>query len=343
MDELIMTVVLDVVAYLSIYLIVTLALNLQYGCTGIPNFGLSLAVAAGAFIVGAFSGRLAMLVYLGDKKLDFITNNAEVTALINQRLMNDVLTPVAILLLSIVLAMLVGAFFGIVASYPAIRLRAEYLMMVLISMGEAMRVIGNNYSPLIGGTLGVSVPNFFAAGGGYGTYIGVLVIVVISAAVFFLCEKVVNSPFGRLLKAVRENETTAECVGKDILRAKFQALVLGSALAALGGALYAINVGVVVASAYNRIDWTFIPWLFMMIGGIGNNRGVLMGVVGVGIARKLILIFKHEISLFLPFNALWLESILIGLLLIAFTIYKPQGFLPERPAHVFNRKSQPQV
>jgi branched-chain amino acid transport system permease protein len=329
------TTMLDVVGYLAIYLIVTLALNLQYGCTGIPNFGLNLCVASGAFITGAISGRLALYIYFSNQKLDFIGDNPLVTTLVNQKLANDPLTSAFILVLTITLAMLTGTFFGIITCYPAIRLRNEYLMITLISMAEAMRIIGNNYSPLVGGTLGVSVPDFFAASGNYGKYIEISIIVVMCIAAFLLSERTVHSPFGRLLKAVRESETTTEAVGKDTVRLKFQILALSSLIGSLGGALYAINSGAVVALAYNRSDWTFIPWLFMTIGGTGNNRGVAIGVLAVGVARKLIIDFSPTAS-FLPFSTLWVEPLLIGLALISFIMYRPQGLLSERSTEISN-------
>ncbi|RLG80735.1 MAG: branched-chain amino acid ABC transporter permease [Thermoprotei archaeon] len=332
MISLLLILIMDIITYISLYLIVTLSLNLQQGYTGIPNLGLVLYVAGGAYVVGALPGRLAMYFY-GLKDLDFVNDNPLVIALINQRLQRDPLVSIALFISTILIALIVGAFLGFVSSYPAIRLKAEYLMMTLISMGEAMRIIGYNYSPLVGGTLGVSVPDFFAWCGNFRSLVLLGVIILAAFFTFIVCETIVNSPFGRLMKAVRESEITVESVGRDVIKVKMQVLMLGGALASLAGALYATYSSAVVAQSYNRGDWTFWPWLMMMVGGMGNNRGALIGTIAVVIARRLIIIYKHLIAL--PFiNPIWLEPMLLGALLLIIMTYKPEGLLPERPTRL---------
>ncbi|MEM0264800.1 MAG: branched-chain amino acid ABC transporter permease, partial [Candidatus Methanomethylicia archaeon] len=132
---------LDIIVFFAVYLIVTLALNLQYGYTGIPNFGLALSVAVGAYTTGALAGRIGMWL-CGIRDLDYIMYNAMITSMINNAIKVDPMKGLIIFTLTILTVIVVCAFIGFIASYPAIRLKADYLMMVLIAMAEAARIIG---------------------------------------------------------------------------------------------------------------------------------------------------------------------------------------------------------
>jgi len=324
----------DMLAFFAIYLVVVVALNLQYGYTGVPNFGLALSVAGGAYATGALTGRIAMALYGVGQGLDFMHDNSQITALLNERLRNDPVGGILILLVVIVIAMVVAGGLGFVASYPAIRLRAEYLMMVLIAMAEAILIIGVNYYPLVGGTFWVHVPDLFAWMGGL-RWTGVTLVILASSILVFLAgQAIVTSPFGRLLRAVRENETTAECIGKDVVGTKIRIMVVGSMIAALAGVFYALHTQVVLAAAYTRTDWTFWPWLMLMVGGRGNNIGSLVGAGAVISARRLIIYFKHDIQPFVPIQVVWLEQIMLGLTLILVMAFRPQGILPEKPTRM---------
>lgn len=318
-------------AFYSFYLIVSVALNLQFGCAGMPNFGLSLSVAGGAFVVGYFPGRLAMLLYMGGSNLDFINNNTEVLTIINAKLQHDPVAGAAIFGATFALAIVVAAFLGYLAAFPAIRLRADYLVMTLIAMAEAIRVIGNNYPPIAGGTLGVQVPDAFAFFGDFRS-IGAAAFCLASATVLFLVtEKLLRSPFGRLLRAIRDEETTAESVSKDKNRIKMTAMILGSVVAALAGVLFALYTNAVVAQAFTRGDWTFWPFLMVLVGGTGNNKGAATGAFFVVLARRTITISKHSFQFLLPFDAVWLEPMLLGATLILVMMFRPQGIIPEKP------------
>ncbi len=326
--------IISVLAFISIYLIAVIALNLQYGYTGIPNFGLALSIAGGAFVAGALTGRIAMWYYGVDSNLDFISDNSIITSIINQRLAHDPLGGITIFLLIIAISMLINAFLGFIAAYPAIRLREDYLIMVLIAMAEGIRIIGINYRPLVGGTLWVHVPDLFAWLGDLRRTIYVIIMFISSMLIFVLVQLLVTSPFGRLIRAIRENEILADSLGKNIVKVKMIVMVLGSALASIAGVLFALYTEVVMATSYNRIDWTFWPWLMLMIGGMGNNVGAFVGTIAVILARRLIIFYKHEIEHFIPFSVVWLEHILLGITLILFMAFRPQGLMPEKPTKV---------
>jgi branched-chain amino acid transport system permease protein len=332
--ELIILWLFDLVAYLSIYLVATISLNFQFGYTGIPNFGLLFSIAIGAYTTGALTGRLAMWYYGIGNGLDYIMDNTKIITMLNARLSNDPLGGIFLLFITILVSMLFSAALGFIASFPAIRLKEDYLLMILIAMGEAVRIIGTNYTPLVGGTLWVSVPNLFAWTGLYSSYVVIILMIITAILTFIFVQVIVTSPFGRLIRAMREDETAIKFLGKDIIKIKIIVMMLGSSLASLSGILFSLYTGSVIASAFTRVDWTFWPWLMLMIGGKGNNIGAFIGTISVISARKLIIFIKHDFEVIFPFSVVWLEQIFLGITLILFIIFRPQGLLPEKPTKI---------
>ena len=333
-QELLMTIITDISIWFVLYLIVTVALNLQYGYTGIPNFGMVLSVAAGAYVTGALAGRIARLYYNVGTDLDFVQDSAKIASMVNDRLAADPLGGIVLFLLIIVIAIVVTGFLGFIISYPCIKVREVYLMMVLIAAGEAIRIVGENYYPLVGGTTWVQVPNVFIWLGDSQRIVISVLFVGIAFLVLLLVQGIVGSPFGRLIKAVRENETVVESLGKDTVAIRALVFVLGSAIASLAGVLYAFHSHAVMATAFQRSSWTFLPWLMLMLGGKGNNKGTLAGTFLLIIVRRLIMIFKYEIQQFVPVEAIWLELLLMSGFLLVIMIYRPQGLIAEKPLKI---------
>lgn len=333
---------IDLLALFALYLIVTTSLNLQVGYTGVPNFGQMLGVAGGAFVAGFFPGRFAALLFGVDPNLDYVNSNSQVLNLVSNGLQANILLSIGLFVATLVLAVLVGALLGYVASFPAIRLREDYLAITLLAMAEGIRVVGNNYSPIVGGTLGVGVADVFGwVPANRFTFLTFLMLGM-AALVLLYAEFIARSPLGRSLRAIRDNEIAAEALGKDIVKARMKVLVVGSGMAAIAGAMYSFYTGAVFANTYDRSTWTFIPWVMIIIGGAANNTGVTVGTFVYVTVRKLIAFYKQAIaSLVLiigpfviplvPFNAVWLDPMILGILLIAFLIFRPQGLVPEKP------------
>ena len=323
--------IMDIMAFLTVYLIVVISLNFQYGYTGIPNFGLAYSVAGGAYVTGALAGRIAMWYYGVGQGLDYIHDNSFIMSMVNERIAHD--PAGGLLLFFTVIALVVGinAFLGFIASYPAIRLKADYLMMVLIAMAEAIRIIGLRYYPLVGGTYWVHVPDFFAWTGHFRSYIVTGLMIGTAALMFILVQLFATSPLGRLVRAMRENELTAEALGKDIVKLKIKVIVLGSVIASIAGFLWSLYTEVVLSAAYTRTDWTFWPWLMLMIGGRGNNVGAAVGAAIIVVGRRLIVYYKHAFKEYIPFSVVWLEQFMLGALLILVMIFRPQGLLKNQP------------
>ncbi|MBI1662871.1 MAG: branched-chain amino acid ABC transporter permease [Nitrosopumilus sp.] len=320
----------DLLAIFAVYVIVNLSLNMEFGYTGIPNFGKVLAVGAGAFVAASVPGRI--FAEMAGIEGDYIANNLAIVSQVNLWLADNIGIGFAVFFLTLGIAALVGGTLGIITSYPAIRLRGDYLAITLLAFGESIRIIGNNFTPLVGGTLGVQVPDplsflpdemrFPAATVG---------LVLIAAAVYMYSEKMLRSPLGRLLRAVRDNEIAAEALGKDVTRVRIKVIMVSAALAAIGGALYAFYVGGTIAFAYDRASWTFWPFLMILIGGLANNKGVLVGTLIFVVLRKVIIFFKDYFEGFVPFDVVWLDFLLLGVILLVVLLYRPQGIFVEKP------------
>lgn len=329
---------IDMAAIFSIYAIINLSLNLEFGYGGIPNFGKVLAVGAGAFVAAALPGRI--IAGIAGIEGDYIGDNLMVVSQVNAWLVDNAGIGFIIFGLTLVVAALVGGGLGAITSYPALRLRGDYLAITLLAFGESIRIIGNNFPPLVGGTLGVQVPDplsFVPDEVRFPTASMLLLIMVVVAYIY--CERTIRSPLGRSLRAVRDNEMAAESLGKDTGRIRMKTIVVASAIAAIAGALYAVYVGSTIAIAYDRASWTFWPFLMILIGGLANNKGVLVGTLLFVALRKTIIFFKDSFEGFVPFDVVWLDLLLLGGILLAVLLFRPQGVVVEKPTHTLGRRS----
>ena len=329
---------IDMAAIFSIYAIINLSLNLEFGYGGIPNFGKVLAVGAGAFVAASLPGRI--IAGIAGIEGDYIRDNLTVVSQVNAWLLDNAGIGFIIFGFTLVVAALVGGGLGAITSYPALRLRGDYLAITLLAFGESIRIIGNNFPPLVGGTLGVQVPDplsFVPDEVRFPTASMLLLVMVVVAYIY--CERTIRSPLGRSLRAVRDNEMAAESLGKDTGRIRMKTIVVASAIAAIAGALYAVYVGSTIAIAYDRASWTFWPFLMILIGGLANNKGVLVGTLLFVALRKTIIFFKDSFEGFVPFDVVWLDLLLLGGILLAVLLFRPQGVIVEKPTHTLGRRS----
>jgi branched-chain amino acid transport system permease protein len=342
----------DVVSFLvslgilfCLFLVISLTLNLEFGYTGIPNFGKAMFVAAGGALGGAFSYRFAVWLMNVATHGDDITNNFIIANQINTSLANSVWLSLGILLITLTFAAGVGAAFGYFASYPAIRLREDYLGMLLLASGEFFRIFLVSYYPLIGGSLGIELPDVFAWSS---SLIGLRDVVALGAfatlalLVYIYSERVARSPLARMLRAIRENENASAALGKDNVLARKKVLVIASALCAVAGALYSMYLAHVDPDQFERGVYTFWPWVMVILGGAGSNKGVAVGAaVFVGI-NNLITQYAVSIqstggSVFLPIGLNRLQPMVFGILLIIVLLMRPSGIIKEKPTSTISR------
>lgn len=320
----------DLVAIFAIYLIINTSLNLEFGYTGIPNFGKVLAVAGGAFVMGVLP--LHMYNALLGAQLSPVDDNLELISQINAHIATNPEIGFMVFGLTLVVAMVVGAGLGLVSAYPAIRLRGDYLAITLLAFGELIRIIGINTKDLVGGTLGVTTPDFLSfVPNDLRFIIASIILLVLAGIVFFLVVKFTKSPVGRLMRATRDDEVALQSLGRDTTRIKIKVLMLSGLIAAVGGVLYASYVEGVVAFGYNRLNWTFLPFVMVIVGGMANNKGMLLGTVIFVVSRKLVIFYNDSLDGLVPFDIIWLDYLLLGGIMLIILLFRPRGILPENP------------
>ena len=285
--------VCDLIVYIGIFGIVSLSLNLEFGFAGLANFG-----KVAFFLIGAYT--YALLSQIG---LPFY--------------------------LCLIAGALISAIFGLLISLPALRLRADYLAIAILAFGEILRLIVKSEDWLAGGDWGVTVsPAISLAGASH--RVDALVNIALVYFCLFICFLVIqllaNSPYGRAMRAIREDEVAAEALGKDRSKYKAQALMLGSAMAGVAGGLYVQYLHCVLPGMFMPMI-TFTVWIMVLLGGPGNNWGVLLGATLVQIFERGTNIAKDY--LVLPIDPSNLQYILFGALIILVLLYRPQGLLKE--------------
>lgn len=319
------------IAVYAVYIIASISLNIQRGFAGIPQFGLMFAIAGGAYIIGNLANRVAIWI-LGIKPLaDPILESSVVLGQINPVLASQPLLSVGLLVIYLILGALFGAVLGLIQVGPAIRLRIDYLSITLLAFAEIINVIATAYRPLIGGAYGVQVPLLFGWAGKYAIDVTALVMFIVALIIYAYAEYLARTPLGRTLKAIRDNEITAQSLGKDIVKYRAIAIVLGSAFSGMAGVLWSFYNGAVIPGQYHRFNWTFLPWLMLLLGGIGNNKGVFLGTTIFVTLDRFITYYKHSLAGLLPFDVIWVYQLLIGFITMLILLYKPEGLLPEKP------------
>lgn len=303
----------------SIYAIFALGLNVHWGFTGLFNIGI-----AGFFALGAYTSAL-------------LTTSPPDPALFEDFAFGGDLAQVAALDWGIDLWFFIGlgaagAVCGLVAlaiGRVTLRLRDDYLAIATLGIAESVRLFFLNEKWVANGSKGLyRIPGFLDGvipPEAY-DYLYLAVALIALAAVFIALERAVKSPWGRVLRAVREDEVAAEASGKDVFAFKTQAFVLGAAVMGVGGALYAHHVRFLAPLTFDPLLATFVVWAMLMIGGAGNNRGAVLGAFAVwGIWTG---------TQFLPgvFSDPNFRFFMIGVLIIAVIMLRPGGILPERRA-----------
>uniref|UniRef100_A0A7J2TJG3 Branched-chain amino acid ABC transporter permease n=1 Tax=Archaeoglobus fulgidus TaxID=2234 RepID=A0A7J2TJG3_ARCFL len=324
-------ILLNIAFWFGIYAIVSISLNIEYGLAGIPNFGKALAVLFGAFTVGGIVNRFFIAIY--GIQGEIIDSSAELKTILNQRIAEDPAFGIFLLLLCLSLSAIVGAVVGALAILPSARLSRDYLAITLLAISEVSFMVFNYNTSLGGGYYGISVPDVFAFYGGNRQLLFTILSLSVLALVYIIAERLSNSPFGRLLRAMREDEEVVKAFGRNLMVLRIKASAIASSIAAISGALFSLFTANFIASNFTRVEWTFYPFLILLLGGAGNNKGVLLGTLVLVTTKQLLMVYKHEIVelLMIPFETVWLEYIAFGFLMLLVLFYKPEGLIKEKP------------
>jgi len=291
---------------------VSLGLNLQWGKTGLFNAGVAGFMGIGAYTFGMLStGRFA----------DPVTNWYHAGPPVPFDIVSSAL-----------IAMVIAGLFGIAVAIPTLRLRADYLAIATLALAEIVRLILKNERRLTGGDLGLGfvprplegfIPRGWSSDGAF-----VVVALAATLLVFVVLEFMSRAPWGRALRAVREDEEAAEALGKNAFRLKLSAFGIGCGIMGLAGALQASFNGSVHPDSYAAFA-TFNTYVVVILGGSGHHRGVILG----GYLFYLFGWTSQQLKAYVPTDwALridFINQIVIGLLLILFILFRPEGILPE--------------
>ncbi len=296
----------------GIYAIFCLGLNIQWGYTGLFNIGI-----AGFFCIGAYASALITTpkptgIYAQYVHQLFGLNLPFVFGLLGAALICGII------------AFLIGI--------PTLRLGEDYLAISTLGIAETFRLIFNNEKWLANGArglMGIPQPLQGLVDPRHYNYIYLIIVVFIMIIVYLLIERAVRSPWGRVLRAIREDEVSAAMSGKDIFNFKMQSFVFGAMIMGLGGALYAHATRAISPEVFTPLYGTFIIWVMLMAGGSGNNKGAILGayvIWGIWIGTK----FMTDLLPFaLKARAPYIRFLLIGILLQVILLYRPQGLLGE--------------
>ncbi len=297
--------------FLFDYFILAMGLNIQYGETGILNFAYIGFVAIGAYVTGVLSLPSSAgtgQYYILGLSLPFPVN----------------------LLLG---GLTASAFAVLVALIALRRLRTDYLAMVLISLSLVLYDVCNNYVPLFNGADGLyNVPEPFAAALKLNTnsFIPFFAAVtgVIALFMWFVMSRVTRSPAGRTFRAIRDDEVVAAALGKDVFRQQLKSMLIGSFYAGIGGGLL-----IQFSGSFNPTAWlpgeTFVVFAVILVGGVGNNIGLLVGALLVETLLVHLPAFLPAIP-GAPGLIEYFDAVLIGVLLMVMLWFRPQGVVPER-------------
>jgi branched-chain amino acid transport system permease protein len=321
-----------VLTFFGIWSLMAISLNIEYGVAGIPNFGKALFVSIGAYTTGVTYTRL--LPILAGR--DFIHPCGSTLADAIQ-LRSDIIRTMPVIGfvnfgITLVFAAVISGIIGFAFSYLVLRLKEEwFLALVLLVGGEIVRIFVRGYQPLICANNGISaVSQPFAFIGGRSASVAFLMLVLLIVFIAYLySERLIRSPYGRLLKAIRENEDIARTLGKDVAKTKAQVMFIGSMIAAISGVLFAVNLGFVNTNDY-VVTLTLDVWVMVVLGGLGNPKGALLGAFVIAVLDRFTAIAAIQMNMAgfnLEFN--FVRFILFAVILLLMMRYRPQGILPE--------------
>lgn len=291
-----------------IYAIAVLGLNLQWGYTGLFNAGVVGFLAVGGYVMAILVGPPAADRF-GGFELPFVVG--------------------------IVGAMAASALAALAIGLATVRLREDYLAIATFGIALAIQLVALNADALTGGSNGIHgirrpLADVFDGPFAYNLFYLALVAAAALAA-YLAIEAIVRSPWGRVLRAIREDETAAQSLGKNVTRFRMEAFMLGSALMGLSGALYVGFISYVSPSDFAPTI-TFQMWTMLIVGGSGNNRGAMLGTL---VVWALWTASGSLVTDLLP-SRLHAQGaagqvILVGLTLVLMLLFRPRGLIGEAP------------
>lgn len=279
---------LHIMILVGIYTILSVSLNLIAGYTGL------ISIAHAAFYgVGAYVAALMAL-------------NLQSPFLVN-------------LVCAVILSGMLGALLGI----PSLRIRDDYFVIATFAFQVITFSILNNWFSFTGGPMGLSgIPPPAIFGVEISSHFAFLIMVSFFCAVtIWITDRIVNSPFGRVLKTIREDEIFAQSAGKNVAAYKILVFTIGSGMAGVAGVIYAYYISFIDPTSFTVMESIFIISI-VIIGGAGSLWGPVLGAAVLIILPELLRFIGLPSSV-----AANLRQIFYGGLLVAFMMWRPRGLL----------------
>jgi len=259
--------------------------------------------------------------------------------------------------LPVIIGWLVGGIAaGVIAYYVGhicLGLRSDYLAIATLGIAEIIKAVLKNADWLTNGTLTISplpwpvpTPNEIGFIAARGAYLALTVIMVV--VIYFLLQRAYNAPWGRMMRAIRDNEVSSAAMGKDVKRRRLEIFILGSILMGIGGAALVTSARIFDPSGFLPLHHTFLIWVMVILGGSGNNLGAIFGAIFVYLIwivsepATLVLFqamqtyghdwFDWQAPADLMSRALQMRVFVIGLTITLVLRYAPKGLIPEKIA-----------
>ena len=302
--------VTDTLILIGIYALLSISLDLEFGFTGLVNFGKS-----GFYLIGAYSAAIFVAYY---RDAFAWTGNAVVGAFI----------------FGILVGMAISAGVGAVLSAIGARLREDYFGILTLVFAEIIRraIYDTSETPPFQGAFGINgfptiMPSSIYTNPLVYSVVFLFIIAGAFCVAYFFVWRIINSPFGRSIRAVRDDELASQSIGKNTLWYKMQVMMIGSAIAAVPGAIFAEYLQSVNPSLFLPAI-TFQVWIIAIMGGSSNLKGALLGGGIYYVIARFADLSKNSFG-FSTTQAINIQYIITGVLLILFVILRPQGIIKE--------------
>ena len=295
-----------IVTFAGIYALLAMGLNVSWGMTGLVNLGM-----AGFFALGAYA-----------------------SAILTVR--TGAWIPLGFGLAAIVAALAGAALMGITR-----KLRGDYLAIITLGFSEFVRLVAANEIWLTRGSDGISgIPGPWrgALSPAQFNVLFCVIVLALVAVVYVVCERLRDSPYGRVLRAVREDDTVAAVAGKAVDRYKLQAFAIGAGIMGVAGAAYGHYTSYVAPDIFRPLITIYI-FLALTAGGVGNNRGAVVGAFLVMAILEGTRFLWDVVPGLAAVQKAALREIVIGVLLIVVMRLRPEGLLPEPVPKVLDKET----
>ncbi len=329
-----MTLGFDVLGFLiswitlfGTYAIISMSLNLEIGFTGMADFGKVAFYGIGAYLAATITA----IIFLVVNGIKCPLHSVEAIVALKKCASKNPLLNIGTFVLCLFVTFFVTGGIGYLISYPTLRVGPAFLGITVLSFGELLRIFMRHFEPTGGtkGLAGIPHPLAWISNPRLRDGIYALVILAIMLLTYLVSERIANSPFGRIMRTVRDDEIASLCLGKHVPRIKASVFFLASGFAGIAGVLLAYYLGSVNPDMFVPAV-TFNVWAMVIFGGMGNNKGAIVGSAVITFVDRI----SFVVNLLFPEAIIspdYIRWMIIGVLILVTLLFKPQGLVPESP------------